>query len=70
MCILPIAVRSRILGRNSLAYVCTLVSVRPGQGNFRATVGQLLDNYTLTLHKSCESIATRAWKLRSPAAVS
>jgi hypothetical protein len=67
---LPIAVRSRILGRNSLACVCTLVSVRPGQGNFRTTIGQLLDNYTQTLSKSCESIATRAWKLRSPAAVS
>ena len=41
---LPIAVRSRILGRNSLAYVCTLVSVRPGQGNFRTTFGQLYAN--------------------------
>ena len=46
---LPIVVRSRILGRNSLACVCTLVSARPGQGNFRTTFGQLLDNYTQKL---------------------
>ena len=63
---LPIDVRCRIFGRNSVAGVCSGVSVRLGRGKFWATFGQLLDNDTLTLHKSCASIATRTWKLRSP----
>ena len=64
---LPIDVRCRIFGRNSVAGVCSGVSVRPGRGNVWATLRQRLDNYTLTVHKRCASFATRTWKLRSPA---
>ena len=69
MCLL-IAVVCRNCGRNSDVGVCTRVSARAGKDNFWTTVGQLLDNYTLKLHKSCAWIATPTFELRSPAACS